>query len=262
MRPLTCAAMCLAVISTASVVTAQSPFDGTWKFSVESTKLSEKSTMTLKDGVYACNSCDVKEGVKADGKDHPVAGSVFIDAKNVTILSDSAVVIVTKKSGKLVDSERVTVAADGKSVTFETTFVSASGQEGTNKAEAVLVAPGPSGAHKISGTWEVRKLVSASENSSLVTFTSTPNGLSMTDPMGNAWDAKFDGKDYPSKGDPGVTHVSLKKIDERTFEETDKRNGTIVGTMRATVSADGKTLSAEGKDPIHNSSWSATAIKQ
>jgi hypothetical protein len=262
MRSLACAVMCLAAVTTASVVTAQSPFDGTWKFNADGVKMSEKVVLTLKDGVYACASCDVKTGVAADGKDHPDTGSLAFDSRSVTIVNDSVIDIVTKKGGKLHESERVTAAADGKTMTFEAKSVAANGQEGVTKAQAVRVAPGPAGAHKISGTWEVSKLISASDNASLVTLKSIPNGLSMSDPMGNAWEAKFDGKDYPSKGDPGVTHVSLRKIDDRTFEQTDKRNGTIVGITRMTVSADGKTLQGEGKDPIHNSSWSATAVKQ
>jgi hypothetical protein len=54
--------------------------------------------------------------------------------------------------------------------------------------------------------------------------------------------AADDGKDYPMKGSSTVDTVSVIKIDERTLERRDKKNGQVVTTMRATVSGDGKTM--------------------
>jgi hypothetical protein len=51
----------------------------------------------------------------------------------------------------------------------------------------------------------------------------TADGLKMSDPNGNSYDAKFDGKDDPIQGDPGHTMVSLKRIGNDTIEETDWR---------------------------------------
>jgi hypothetical protein len=64
--------------------------------------------------------------------------------------------------------------------------------------------------------------------------------------------AKFDGKDYPYHGDPGITTASLKKIDANNIEETDKRNGKVIFVTRLTVSADGKTLVAVGEDKLRS----------
>jgi hypothetical protein len=71
--------------------------------------------------------------------------------------------------------------------------------------------------------------------------------------------ANFDGKDYPLSGSAlGADKVSLKRIDARTTERIDKKDGKPVVTIRRVVSADGKTMTAtvkgtnaEGK-PVNN----------
>ena len=78
----------------------------------------------------------------------------------------------------------------------------------------------------------------------------------------NSYDAKFDGKDSPYKGDPGVTSVSLKKIDANTIEETDKRNGKVISVTRMTVSADGKTMKVETQDKLRGTSAKFEGKKQ
>jgi hypothetical protein len=84
----------------------------------------------------------------------------------------------------------------------------------------------------------------------------------MSDLNGNSYDAKFDGKEYPIQGDPGHTMVSLKRIGDRTIEETDKRDGKIVGLYRMTVSSDGKSIHAEYHDKQHGTTTSFTMEKQ
>lgn len=84
----------------------------------------------------------------------------------------------------------------------------------------------------------------------------------MHDGQGDSYDAKFDGKDYPYNGDPGTTSVSLKKIDDNTIEESDKRNGKVITIWRMTVDPDGRTMKLAIQDKIHNSTLSFTATKQ
>ncbi len=54
------------------------------------------------------------------------------------------------------------------------------------------------------------------------------------------WTAKFDGKDYPVKGDPGRDAVSVRKIDDYTLEITNKKAGQVTTTIRAVYAHDGK----------------------
>ncbi|MGA2101353.1 MAG: hypothetical protein ABSG34_09640 [Candidatus Sulfotelmatobacter sp.] len=58
-------------------------------------------------------------------------------------------------------------------------------------------------------------------------------------------DVPADGQDHKITGEPCYDTVSVKVVDERTTDETDKRNGKIVGTLRMTVSADGKAATEE-----------------
>jgi len=54
------------------------------------------------------------------------------------------------------------------------------------------------------------------------------------------WTAKFDGKDYPVKGDPARDAVSVKKVDDYTLEITNKKGGKVLSVLRAVYSKDGK----------------------
>ena len=75
----------------------------------------------------------------------------------------------------------------------------------------------------------------------------------------STYTANFDGKDYPLSGSLiGADKVSLKRIDARTTERTDKKDGKAVMTLKRVVSQYGKTMTvttkgtnAEGK-PVNN----------
>jgi hypothetical protein len=84
----------------------------------------------------------------------------------------------------------------------------------------------------------------------------------MSNPTGQSYTAKLDGTDAPYKGDPGTTSVSVKKVDQNTLEETDKRDGKVIAVARITVSADGKALAVAVEDKLHGTSSHFTALKQ
>lgn len=58
-------------------------------------------------------------------------------------------------------------------------------------------------------------------------------------------EVRADGQDHKITGDPCYDTISVRIMDDRTTEETQKRNGKVVGTLRLTVSADGKTANDE-----------------
>jgi len=70
-------------------------------------------------------------------------------------------------------------------------------------------------------------------------------------PSHNEWTGKFDGKDYPLTGDPSANTRSYKKVDDRTTELTNKKDGKVTATGRIVISADGKsrTVTVSGTDP-------------
>lgn len=53
--------------------------------------------------------------------------------------------------------------------------------------------------------------------------------------------AKFDGADYPIRGNPNADVVTLKRIDDLSYELVGKKGGKVMITSRVTHSPDGKT---------------------
>ena len=55
---------------------------------------------------------------------------------------------------------------------------------------------------------------------------------------------KLDGKDYPIEGDPTRDTISMKKIDDYTIEETNKKAGKVTTIVRTVYAKDGKSRTA------------------
>jgi hypothetical protein len=55
------------------------------------------------------------------------------------------------------------------------------------------------------------------------------------------YSGNFDGKESPVTGDPNADTCSLKRIDARTMQRTNKKAGKVTTTMLYVVSKDGKT---------------------
>jgi hypothetical protein len=60
-------------------------------------------------------------------------------------------------------------------------------------------------------------------------------------PTHTEYAAKYDGKDYPWKGNPNADMISMKKIDDNTYEAVWKLNGKVTITAKTVISGDGKT---------------------
>jgi len=241
---------------------AQSPFDGTWLTKLDTAKLPTKpDEYSLNNNKYECLTCVPKVAVTADGTDQKVTGHPYYDTIAVKVVNASSVEIIEKKDGKVIYTDTETVSPDGKTLNDKVTDTT--GTQPVNvEATSARVKPGPTGSHALSGAWRTEKFNSVSSNGLTVTYQGTAGGLKMSDPNGNSYDAKFDGKDYPINGDLGHTMVSLKRIGDRTIEETDKRGGKVVGIYRMTVSTDGKSIQAEYNDKEHGTKTTFTMEKQ
>ena len=55
---------------------------------------------------------------------------------------------------------------------------------------------------------------------------------------------KLDGKDYPIEGDPARDTIAMKKIDDYTMEETNKKGGKVTTVTRTVYAKDGKSRTA------------------
>ena len=240
---------------------AQSPFDGTWKVNLGSAQFSDKpDVFALENGRYTCSTCMVKIDVKADGTDQEVPGAMSYDTLAVKQVSDKAVQLTRKKDGKVVSEATDTVSADGNTLVAEFKEYPAQGQPVTGKVEMTRVSAGPAGSHAISGSWRTQKVENVSEAGLTLTFKSTADGLTMNNPIGESYDAKFDGKDYPVKGDRAGGTVSLKKMNDSSFEETYKVNGKTVYINQ--ITAQGNTLKVTSKNMIRGTTENFTLNTQ
>ena len=245
------------------VARAQSAFDGTWKFDTNPTEAPKKpDVFLLQDGMYQCKTC-VPPNVKADGQDQKVSGNPYHDSVSVKVVDDHTIEETDKKAGKIVSTSKQTVSPDGNTATFEFSDSSATnGDPVTGKGEATRVAKGPAGSHAISGSWKFGKMEDLSANALLLTFKVEGDTLTMNNPTGQGYTAKLDGTDAPYKGDPGTTSVSVKKLGKNTIEETDKRDGKVIGIYRMTVGPDGKTMTIAITDKLRGTSSQYAAEKQ
>jgi hypothetical protein len=240
---------------------AGTAFDGTWKTKVDSVKVSgPPDAYEISQGMYRCTSCVPQIMVKADGTDQKVSGHDYYDAIAIKIVNDHAIETTRKKGGKIMGTDAAGVSADGKTLTEEwVDYTGAKPAKGTNGSKRLT--SGPAGSHAISGTWQQDQFSGASDSLVTVKYESTADGLKMLW-NGQSYDAKFDGKEYPTKNDPGNTMVSLKRIGADTIEETDRRGGKVTDIIRTVVSADGKSVSVEDADQVHNTKMTYTMMKQ
>jgi hypothetical protein len=221
---------------------AQSPFDGTWKTNMAESKLSQKPyVFSVSSGMYDCESCVPKINVKADGQDQPVTGQPY-DTIAVQVVDANTLHATGKKAGKPAFEQTRTASTDGKMLTVSSTNYPADGSQ-PFKAEAkyARVSKGAAGSSAISGSWRIQNV---SEDTAGLTSTwkGAGDGLSMSTPTGESWEAKFDGKEYPVNGIYAHETVSLKKLGDRAIEVTYTRDGKLYSVDKITVSPDGKKM--------------------
>lgn len=240
---------------------ARTPFDGTWKLNLDSIKYSGKPDEALLiDGQYTCKTCVPPYTVKADGTQQPTPGNSFIDHISVKVLSPTSVEFVRMRDGKIVGEGTQTVSADGKTATFA--FTDYSGAKPVKgSVQSRRVGPAPKGAHAISGAWMGEAAGDYSDLGRTVVFESTDNGMKWIW-NGQVQDAKFDGKEYPVQNDPYHTMVTLKKVSDREFVETDRNGGKVQAIVTYTVAPDGKTLKVVYDDPLRGTKTEMVYDKQ
>ena len=237
--------------------TTPSPFDGTWIIDSPSTQLPQKPVVfLLAQGTFGPTG----QQIKADGSDQRVPETGYWDTISVRIVDDRTVEIISKKAGKTIFTEVDTVSADSKTLTPVV--------KDTTEAQAVTIETvskrlekGPDGSHALSGSWQAYK-VNRSRNGSIITYRCTAQGFSAQTPLGEKFDAKFDGNFYPVEDDPAHTMVMLKLLAPNTVEQTAKRDGKIVAVSRMTVSPDGKTIHATYENKENNTTTRSEMRKQ
>ena len=112
------------------------------------------------------------------------------------------------------------------------------------------------------GTWKLNeaksKLAAGSPKNNIVTYEAARDSMKVTidgtaadgSAVHSEWTGKFDGKDYPSTGNPNEDMRSSKQIDDYTLHVTSKKDGKVVLVAHVVVAADGKsrTVTVTGTD--------------
>jgi hypothetical protein len=123
------------------------------------------------------------------------------------------------------------------------------------------------------GTWKLNeaksKLAAGTLKNNTVVYQAAGDSIKVTidgtAPDGSAthseWTGKFDGKDYPSTGNPNEDMRSAKQVDDRTLNVTSKKGGKVVLTAHVVVAADGKsrTVTVNGTD-AQGKKYKSTAV--
>jgi hypothetical protein len=250
----------LLLLFCSSCALAASPFDGSWKIDPKSVNTTGKPDVyLLTKGEYTCSSCLPDLHVRADGVEHPVKDQGYFNSAIVKVTGPDSIEITMKKDGKEFAHIVDTVSADGNTLTTRFT-----NHVGAQAVTATIIerrlAAAPAGAHPVSGSWQQQGFdVNLADLP--IQYKMTGDGFQMSW-AGQSYDAGFDGKEYPINGDDGNTRVVLKKVDARTIEETDRRDGKIVDEFRITVAADGRTIAVRDKDLVHEQTTTYTLRKQ
>lgn len=242
---------------------AQSAFNGTWKTDPNSIRDTGKPmVVTLKDGMYHCSCSNPSYTVKTDGEDHPVTGHPGFDAIAVKVVNDHTIQLTVKKAGKVIGTETVTAAADGKTATSEFTNDSGTAPV-TGKMEMVKVADAPAGSNMVAGSWQLKHVDNVSANALAYTYKIDGDSISYSDPTGGSYDAKLNGKAVPYHTKMGAPDtVAVKKLGKNSLRETYARDGKVLSTNTMTVSADGNSMTTVSHSMHDDSTSTATAHKQ
>jgi hypothetical protein len=261
-RTLFFALIALAVPLAATASHAQSPFDGTWKTDLSKTKFAPKPiTFYISQGWYHCVSCNPSYDVPADGQDHAVSGQSY-DTISVTIVDSHTINVVGKKGSNVTFEQTRTVLSDGKTLDVKSTgHPLFGGPAPTFETIGIRTGTLPSGVHATSGEWIIEHQTGSS-NALLTTYKTSGDEMTMTSPTGETYTAKLDGNDYPYRGSYAYDAVSLKKINDHTIEEADKRAGSVIDDSVLTVSPNGKTMTVVDTNKLSGRVDTFVATKQ
>jgi hypothetical protein len=150
---------------------------------------------SLNKGISRCSGCSVKTEVQADGYDHKVPPADSWDTVNVQIVDTHTLEIVAKRAGKTMLTEVDAISPDGSlliQMVKDTTEADTVTIETFNRR----VQSRTSGSHPISGSWRAYKIKRSSQGS-IIQYKCTARGFSGETPLGEKFDAKFDGNYDP-----------------------------------------------------------------
>ena len=228
----------VACLGTGALWAANDPFVGEWKLNPARSKLTDQMKVeSVGANKYVFGFGGGSETIVVDGTDQP---GNFGSTLSVTVEGPDTGKVIRKKDGRMLITATWKLSKDGNTLTDDFTGIEPNGST-FNLNYVYRRTAGSSG---FAGTWE-----STSETvNSVFVLQVRPyegDGLSFIDPSEEETkNVKFDGKDYPNLG-PNVvpgSASSVRRVNERTLEMTDKIDGKVMDAQQIELSSDLKTL--------------------
>ena len=228
----------VACLGTGALCAANDPFVGEWKLNPARSKLTDQMKVeSVGANKYVFDFGGGSETIVVDGTDQ--SGN-FGSTLSVTVEGPDTWKVIRKKDGRMLITATWKLSKDGNTLTDDFTGIEPNG----STFNLNYVYKRTAGSSGFAGTWE-----STSETvNSVFVLQVRPyegDGLSFIDPSEEETkNVKFDGKDYPNLG-PNVvpgSASSVRRVNERTLEMTDKIDGKVMDAQQIELSSDLKTL--------------------
>ena len=228
----------VACLGTGALWAANDPFVGEWKLNPARSKLTDQMKVeSVGANKYVFDFGGGSETIVVDGTDQP---GNFGSTLSVTVEGPDTWKVIRKKDGRMLITATWKLSKDGNTLTDDFTGIEPNG----STFNLNYVYKRTAGSSGFAGTWE-----STSETvNSVFVLQVRPyegDGLSFIDPSEEETkNVKFDGKDYPNLG-PNVvpgSASSVRRVNERTLEMTDKIDGKVMDAQQIELSSDLKTL--------------------
>ncbi len=227
----------LACLAVGAVWATDDPMIGDWKLNPQKSKLTDEMKVTsLAGNKYSFDfGGGPPETIVVDGTDQPGnSGTTFA----VTVVGPDEWRAVRKKDGRVQIRGIWKLSKNGNTLYDDFTFYS----DNSRITHLGYVYQRRGGGSGFAGDW-----VSTSEQVDTVYVVQVRSyqgdGLSIISlSEGVTKNVKFDGKDYPNAGSGMNVVSSVRRLNQRTVELTDKSGGKVVDTQEISISEDGKTL--------------------
>lgn len=239
-------------LASATLLSAQTKpsITGTWKGDLASAKLPAKpDVFAIRAGRYTCSTCTPPVAVKADGTPQASTGHDYWDHVAVTVVDPRTIAYSYTRGDKVVSTSTDTVSPDGKTLTTQWRSTdNAKGVEQSGTVVATRVGAAPAGAHAASGSWKRAEIKDLTDSNLIITFKDDGESLSLMQPSGEHYTAKFGGPPVAIVGDPAGTMAQVRRINATTIQETDSRGGKPVYVYTMTLAPDGKSMTVVNND--------------
>lgn len=223
----------------AAATGADPPYLGQWKLNLGKSDFSQ-ITMTLESlpgGAWQATEFGISRRFQMDGKQYPDEMGGTVAWRQTGSHTWEA---IRRANGKVNEMDAFRLSADGN------TLMEAVNQRKADfgPLDSAIVYERVSGGASLAGKWRVKKVSGGARS---IEFVVAGDGLRFHDlEMDISCDWKMDGTDYPCSGPtipPGYT--AAVKSGGRALDLTVKKDGKPFWNATCTVSADGKTLTAD-----------------